>query len=112
MIEPIETKFTRDATTKKYDTSETDATEGFLSIAEVMGLVSDQTQSLRINYATYLQGMTVYAIELGKCGEKSGSSGYVDLELSFSDGGAELDACCILFTEKTECALFSPQKSI
>ena len=112
MIEPIQTRFTRDATTGKFDMDETDASEGFLSIAEVMGLVSDQTQSLRINYATYLQGMTIYAVELGKCGEKSGSSGYVDLELTFNEGGAELDACCLLFTEKTERALFDTRNPI
>lgn len=106
LIEPIQTSFPRDATTGKLK-SETDATEGFLSIAEVMGIINDQTQSLRLNYSNYLQGMTIYAVELGKCGEKSGSSGYVDLELTFGEGGAELDACCLIFTEKTEHALFN-----
>lgn len=108
LVDSINTKFSRSATTGLLIAEETDAMEGFLTIAEVLNLVSDQTQSIRLNYATYLKGMTIYAIELGKCGEKRGSSGYLDLELTFGTSGADLDACVMLFTEKTECVPVRP----
>jgi hypothetical protein len=107
-VEPIRAKFTREVG-GKLKMAKTDAMEGFLTIAEVLNLVSDQTQSLRLNYASYLQGMTVYAIELGKVGEKSGTSGCLDLELTFGTDGAEHDACVMIFTEKSDRALFHPK---
>lgn len=108
LVDPIRTHFERDATTGILDRAKTDSLEGFLTVAEVLNLVSDQTQPIRLNHEAYLQGMTIYAIELGKCGEKSGSNGYLDLELTFGTDGATLDACVMLFTEKTDRALPRP----
>jgi hypothetical protein len=108
LVDPLKTHFERSTTTGKLDKSKTDALDGFLSIAEVLNLVSDQTQPIRLNHEDYLEGMTIYAIELGKCGEKSGTNGYLDLELTFGTGGADLDACVIIFTEKTERILLHP----
>ena len=109
LVEPIHTLFVRDGTSGKIDRAKSNAMEGFLTIAEVLNQVSDQTQPIRINHEAYLQGMTIYAIELGKCGEKSGSSGALDLEVTFGKTGAELSACCMIFTEKTERALIHPR---
>lgn len=101
LVDPIRTHFEKLAD-GSLDRQKSDANEGFLTIAEVLNLVSDQTQPIRLNHDIYMKGMTIYAIELGKCGEKSGSSGFLDLELTFGTGGAEVAACVMLFTEKTE----------
>ncbi len=80
MVEPCTTKFVKD---DKGGTSTTlsDGRSGFLSVMDVLDLVTDQTVPVRLSYSTYMLGVTLFALELGKCGEKSGSAGSIDLEV-------------------------------
>ena len=100
LVEPIKVRFRRTAQNEVDD--ESDGTMGFLSIAEVLNQVGDQTTPLRLSYAYYMRGVTLYAIELNKCGEMGGGSGSLDLELFFGEGGAAMNGCVMLFTEVTE----------
>ena len=100
MVEPIKVRF-RKNNDNEIDVAQSDGMMGFLSIAEVMNQVGDQTTPLRLNYARYMTGVTLYAIELDKCGETGGGSGSLDLELSFGEGGADMNGCVMLFTEVT-----------
>ena len=101
LVEPIKTTF------KKNDDDEienkgTDARDGYLTIMEVLNMISDQTQIVRLSYLKYLLGNTFYAVELGKCGEKRGTRGVLDAEVEFDK--ADMDACMLIFSEKTETA--------
>lgn len=101
MVQPLMTSFTLDSD-QNVSLEESDGLQGYFTILEVLNLVSDQTSTVRLQYETYMKGMTIYALELGKCGEKSGENGCIDLEVTFGKGGSYLDACCVIFTERTE----------
>ena len=73
LVEPITAKFEYEAGTKSLKLSDSDGKAGFLSLVGAMDQVSDQTGSLRLSYTEYMSGSTLYAIELGKCGNKSDS---------------------------------------
>ena len=81
LVEPIKARFEKNAN-DEIDVSESDGMMGFLSLAEVLNQVGDQTTPLRLNYSSYMKGVTLYAIELSKCGEKGGGSGSLDLEVN------------------------------
>lgn len=81
LVTPIRTTFVKDDD-GNVQTAHSDALEGYLSIAEIMNQVSDQTTPLRLGYLSYLKGATIYALELGKCGEKFGSAGSMDIEVN------------------------------
>lgn len=110
LVEPIRTKFSKTDGATVAATS--DAREGFLTLIETMNQVTDQTAPMRLDYHNYLHGSTLFAIELGKCGEKSGSMGSLDLEFTFSGEGADMEGVILLFTEKTESVKVTPAASI
>jgi hypothetical protein len=106
LVQPIETSFIKeDGSTVARDS---DGREGYLTLIEAMNQVSDQTSPMRLNYHNYLYGSTLFAIELGKCGEKSGTTGILDLEFAFSTEGTDMEGCVLLFTEKTESVKVTP----
>ena len=107
LVEPIKVSFRTDAQ-NEIDLAQSDGMMGFLSIAEVLNQVGDQTTPVRLNYSHYMRGVTLYAIELNKCGEKGGGSGCLDLELFFGNGGAAMNGCVMLFTEVTETTSIHP----
>ena len=83
LVEPIRTRYRKypDGSIQSAQ-NETDAREGYLSILEILGLVSDQTSPLRLSYHTYINGASIYGVELGKVGQKSGTAaGPLDLEV-------------------------------
>ena len=107
LVEPIRVHYERN-NDQSVPASNRDK-EGFLSIMETLGLVGDQMQSLRLKYNEWQEGMTIYAIELGKSGEMANTTGKsLDLELSFGEGGTYAAACLMLFTEKTETVPLTP----
>jgi hypothetical protein len=80
LVEPCTTKFVKDEKDST-NPATSDARNGYLSVMDVLNLVEDQSGPVRLSYSTYLLGTTFFALELGKCGEKSGSSGAIDLEV-------------------------------
>jgi hypothetical protein len=105
LVEPIMTTFPKVAGAT--NVAECNGMEGFLSILEATNQINDPTAPIRLHYANYLLGNTLFAIELGKCGEKHGSAGALDLEFAFE--AADMDACILLFTERTETAQIFPR---
>ena len=70
-----------------------------------MDMIRDQAGNTRMSYDSWVQGGTIFAIELSKCGQKSGEAGSLDLEMTFgSDGktGTVMEGSVMLFTEQTE----------
>jgi hypothetical protein len=110
LVEPIKTRFSK--TNGSTVAASSDGRAGFLTLIEAMNQVTDQTAPMRLNYLNYMYGTTIFAVELGKCGEKSGSSGALDLEFTFAGTGTDAEGAILLFTEKTECARVSPSAAI
>ena len=108
LVDPINVKF-GEADDGQTESGLSDAKEGYVSLLSVMDQITNQSTAMRFSYYDYIGGMSVFAIELGKCGEKSGDTGLLDLELTFGDGGSSLDGCVMLFTEKTENARVYPR---
>jgi hypothetical protein len=107
LVEPIRVKWaTNDA--GEIDAANSDGMNGYLSIVEVLDLPRDDSGAIKLDYVAYRDGITFYAVELGKVGEQSGTSGNLDLEVTFGEGGAEMEACAILFTERTQTAQIRP----
>jgi hypothetical protein len=98
LVEPIRCSFKYEAD-GDIDGDKSDAKSAFLSVAECTGHLTDPTLPLRIAWKDYVLGNNIFAVELGKCGEKSGSSGAIDLEFEFDNNNK--DMCIVLFTEKT-----------
>jgi len=80
LVEPIKVNYTYGAN-GNITLNASDGREGYLTVAEVLNQVSDATSSLRLSYLSYLMGSTFYVIELGKCGEKSGTTASLDIEV-------------------------------
>ena len=104
LIEPFNVHFKK-GPNKKLKLIESDGRHGYLSVLEVLNQVSDQSGTVALSYDSYMRGKTFYCIELGKCGEKIGSSGGLDVELEFGTNGADMELCMLLFSEKTQTAL-------
>ena len=81
MVEPYKTRFVKDEQTGELVMNLSDGRSGYLGIVEILDLVRDPTAPMRLMYSTYMCGMTVFGLELGKCGEKSGTNGALDLEV-------------------------------
>lgn len=64
------------------DIHESEAREPFMALMDIFDQIKDMTGNKRFTYTEYLQGKSILALELGKCGEKSGTSGTVDLEVT------------------------------
>jgi hypothetical protein len=64
------------------DIVKSDAREPYLALLEVFDQVKDQLGSVRLSYTQYKQGKSILALELSKCGQKSGSTGTMDLEVT------------------------------
>ena len=107
LVDPIKVKYGRGAT-GQVEPNLSDAQEGYLSLVSVMDQISNQMAPSRVSYVDYTGGATIYAFELGKCGEKSGETGLLDLELTFGEGGSEKNGCVMVFTEKTETVHIRP----
>jgi len=108
LVEPIRTTYVKDPATHDLQDDESDAREGYLSMIEIMNQVSDETGTVRMSYTDYLRGANVFGVELGKCGEKSGGVGTLDIEATFNDATTDIPACILLFTEKTATAQIAP----
>lgn len=96
---------------------QSDMIDGYLSVLEVLNLISDQSQPLLLSHTTYTFGHTIYAVELGKSGEKANGNGALDIEvksfspqsanqlkrlqITFGQGGCPENAVAILFSERT-----------
>ena len=63
------------------DTRNSDLRQGYLSITQILNMVSDQNHLPRLQYKEYTHGTTVFAVELGKCGMKQSEHGSMDLEV-------------------------------
>lgn len=100
LVEPMRMRF-HYTETGSVDEDKSDAKDGYMSILNVLNAVSNQVDTVRLAPSKYLMGGTIYAVELGRCGEKGGASGTLDVELVFAQGGCKEEACAFVFTEKT-----------
>jgi hypothetical protein len=104
LVEPIRTEF------KKEDDGDIHAKSNgvaaFRALLDVIGHTTNPNMGTRVSYKDFIFGTTILALELGKCGEKSGTSGAIDLEFQFGD--ANQDICIILFTESTSAFTVRP----
>jgi hypothetical protein len=82
MTEPITASYVN--TKGETDLDKSNAKKPYLALLEIFDNVKDQLGTSRFNSIQYMQGKSVLALELGKCGEKSGSKGTLDLEVEFS----------------------------
>ena len=100
LVEPMLMSFKYDADGKIVDPG-SEYNDGFLSVLSVLDQISNQIDHIRLDGGTYLRGSTIYAVDLGRCGEKAGASGVLDIEIMFGEGGCREEACAFVFTEKT-----------
>ena len=100
LVEPMRMNF-RYLSDGKIDEDKSDIKDGYMSIINVLNCVSNQVETVRITPTRYIMGATIYAVELGRCGEKGGAAGVLDVEVRFGEGGCKEDACAFVFTEKT-----------
>ena len=110
LVEPIKSSFVKDASDKVIRTA-CHGNEGFHSLMDVMEMDRDPGGALRLPYETWLQGVTIFAVELSKCGQKSGESGNLDLHFTFGDdgqSGTDMEGVVMLFTERTESLALQP----
>ena len=96
LVEPLLTSVTKTAGGST-NVAASDLSRGYLSLLEVLNQIADQTTPLRLSYSSYVQGNTFFAVELGKCGSKVGSTGSLDLEVL-------TDETCNLLTERLCCS--------
>ena len=106
LTEPIKLTYALE-TDNTIKSAESDGRLGYLSLLEVLNGVSDQTAPVRLSYTDYMKGRHLYAVELGKVGQKADIKGALNLELVFNEEMCPFDACVMLFTERTEYAHFS-----
>ena len=107
LVEPIRTSFSRDPANGNIQPGQSDARDGYLSLIEVWNQIADKTMPARFSYANYFRGFLVYALEMSKCGEKTGGvGGSLDVEVEFDQNLTDIPACMLVFTEKTEKAKF------
>lgn len=97
LVEPMRLEFEKEAD-GDIDGNKSEAKTAFLALNEVIG-GAEPLSPLRISWKNFILGGTIFALELGKCGEKSGGTGAIDLEFEF--GTNNQDICIILFTEKS-----------
>ena len=59
----------------------------------------------------FLMGYTIYAIELGKCGEKEGVRGALDIHATFGEeeGETTVPVSMLVFTETTDTVKIIPR---
>ena len=100
LVEPMRMEF-KYTESGEIDQDKSDAKDGYMSIINVLNAISNQIDTVRLSPTRYAMGGTIYAVELGRCGEKGGASGVLDVELTFSPGGCREEACAFVFTEKT-----------
>ena len=113
LVEPVRVEFGRSTDNSQTNINDSKDKEGFLTIMETLGLVSNQNQALRLKYLEWQKGMTVYAIELGKCGEMESTTGKsLDIDLTFSGTGTYASSCAMLFTEKTQTLALNPKRRL
>ena len=82
LTEPLKTKYLS-KTTKDIDLKNSNAIMPYLTLMDIFGHVKNNLSPCRLSYEQYMQGKSVIVTELGKCGEKSGVHGVLDLEVSF-----------------------------
>jgi hypothetical protein len=100
LVEPVAVTYAK-ANTGEINIPESDGRQGYLSLLEILNQISDGTTMTRIGYHSYMRGYTLYGVELGKCGEKTGGIGTLDIEATFNDQLTDMPACMLVFTEKT-----------
>ena len=100
LVEPIRMDFKYNDS-GAIDEDKSDIKDGYMSIINVLNCVSNQVETLRLSPTRYRMGGTIYAVELGRCGEKGGAAGVLDVEVRFGEGGCREEACAFIFTEKT-----------
>ena len=100
LVDPMKMDF-RYTDTGTIDIENSDVKDGYMSIVNVLNYVANQVEPVRITNSRFCMGGTIYAVELGRCGEKGGSVGVLDVELTFGEGGCKEEACAFVFTEKT-----------
>ena len=81
LVDPIKCKVVKEAD-GSLDLSKTNMSQGYLTILNVFNQIADPTTPMRLTYDMYIKGVTIFCLELGKCGEKSGPTGSLDLEVS------------------------------
>jgi hypothetical protein len=89
------------------DVGQSDVRQGYLTLINVLNQISDQTSTVKQSLYRYMRGYFMYAVELGKCGEKVGEVGSLDIEATFNAAMTDLPACMLVFTEKTASAQIS-----
>ena len=107
LVEPIRVNIVKNLVDGRLDIGASDARQGYLTLLEVLNQISDQSTVVRMILSRYMRGHFFYAVELGKCGEKVGGTGSLDIEATFNAAMTDLPACMLVFTEKTASAQIS-----
>jgi hypothetical protein len=109
MVEPLHSLYIVNSETvegelerKVDDVHMSDAKAPYLALLETCGVALDSFEPTRLSIVEYIRGNSVLCLELSKCGAKIGSTGTLDLEFAFGEGGNPFDACAFLFTERTQ----------
>lgn len=68
------------------DIMDSDATQPFLGVCDVINSLSDSTITTGLSYSSFLQGCLIWPTELNSCGGRMAPQGTIDLEIEFTDG--------------------------
>jgi len=85
-----------------------DGKMGYLSLCEIFNQISDPLAPFRLGYKEFLRGGTILAVELSSCGQRAGSSGSFDLELTFDNGGCSSKMVLLYIAEKSNTVCLQP----
>ena len=107
LVEPIKVTISKNVLDGRLNDDESDARQGYLTLLQVLNHISDQSDTVKMSLVRYMRGYFFYAVELGKCGQKIGGSGSLDIEATFNAALTDLPACMLVFTEKTASAQIS-----
>jgi len=99
LVEPIKTRFLN--AESGVNTDESDGKQGFLSLCNIFSQISDPMAPLRLSYREFMQGASIWSVELSKCGQREGYSGNIDLELTFGTNGCTDKMVLLMITERS-----------
>jgi len=85
-----------------------DAKMPFLALCEIFNQISDPLAPFRIGYKEFMSSACIMAVELSSCGQRAGSSGSFDLELTFGTGGCPCKMILLYVAEKSNTVCLQP----
>ena len=83
MAEPYQTSFAYD-NKGVIDTTETEARSAFHGLSNTMGVITSVRHHFGINYENFIDGATVFAVDLGNSSTTEVASGSFDVSISFA----------------------------